>query len=55
MQIGLQPLLSWPMEGNTEKNGNIKTDRLAFALMQHPNTPVCGIDKSPVELALGDQ
>lgn len=41
------------MKGNTEKNDNIKTDRLAFALMQHRNTPVCGMDKFPAELALG--
>ena len=40
------------MEGNTS-NGRINTDRLAFALMQHRNTPLRGMDNSPAELALG--
>lgn len=41
------------MEGNTGKNGSITNDQLAYALMQHRNTPIRGMDKSPAELALG--
>ena len=41
--------------GNTGKSGSIKTDEIACALLQHRNTPLRDVMKSPAELALGRQ
>ena len=38
---------------NTGRKGAINTDKVAQALFQYQNTPLRGINKSPVELALG--
>ena len=40
------------LKGNTER-GAINNDKIAKALLQHRNTPLCDIEKSPAELALG--
>ena len=39
--------------GNTGPKGTINTDKIAKALLQHRNTPLRGINKSPAQLALG--
>ena len=39
--------------GNTGDKGSLKTDQVAYALMQHRNTPLRGMTKSPAQLALG--
>ena len=39
--------------GNTEPKGTINTDKIAKALLQHRNTPLRGVNKSPAQLALG--
>ena len=39
--------------GNTGSRGNLNTDELAQALLQHRNTPVRGLELSPAQLALG--
>ena len=43
------------LRGNTGRKGSIKTDAVARALLQHRNTPLRGVNKSPAELALGRQ
>ena len=40
------------LKGNT-KRGTIDNDKIAKALLQHRNTPLHDIEKSPAELALG--
>ena len=40
------------LKGNTER-GAINNDKIAKALLQHRNTPLRDIEKSPAELALG--
>ena len=39
------------LKGNTER-GVISNDKIAKALLQHRNTPLCDIEKSPAELAI---
>ena len=43
------------MDGNAETGGSIKMDRIDRSLLQHMITPLCGMDKSPVQLAHGRQ
>ena len=38
---------------NTGPKGTINTDKIAKALLQHRNTPLRGVNKSPAQLALG--
>ena len=41
------------LRGNTGRKGAINPDKVAQTLLQYQNTPLRGINKSPVELALG--
>ena len=38
---------------NTGPKGTINTDKIAKALLQHRNTPLRGVNKSPAQLVLG--
>ena len=41
------------IKDNVGRKGSIQTDDIAAALLQHRNTPIRGLNKSPAELALG--
>ena len=41
------------LRGNTGSKGTINTDNVAKALLQHRDTPVRDVNKSPAQLALG--
>ena len=41
------------IRGNTNRGGDIHTDAITMSLLQHRNTPLRDMDKSPAELALG--
>ena len=41
------------IRGNTNRCGDIHTDAITIALLQHRNTPLRDMGKSPAELALG--
>ena len=40
------------LQGNTGSRGSINTDSIAKALLQHRNTPLRDVGKSPAQLAL---
>ncbi|XP_042213526.1 uncharacterized protein K02A2.6-like [Homarus americanus] len=43
------------LRNNTEDNGSLDDDKVSLALLQYLNTPLCGVDKPPEQLATGQQ